>query len=354
MLASCSLAVVLTACLKLTQAVDVYLSPSPSFLHPTLSPEDASAALSRHLGLEAFEPLWDNSELSYSEEFFVGQGSKNALVVTVEENDASGKAFTNHGLTLQSFALNTSPSAPIYSLSSVLSTYLHHASNSFASIFSSYQFGQSNDVSSLLSFFKVSEQPAFAAIELSKLHDIGEEKGRYSEEYLEAADELRSFLEQLVDDDRFSVAVLTFASLSMSKRDAPQETQAPLPPSDRIPPQQPIGSISTCFTSLDTCNNGTSTCSGRGKCLQASKAGRTCFVCSCGVTTTGEGNKVKTDHWAGESCERKDISGPFVLLTGTVIVIILLIISSISLLYTVGDQPLPSTLLATAVATKKE
>jgi len=101
-------------------------------------------------------------------------------------------------------------------------------------------------------------------------------------------------------------------------------------------------------------NNSTSTCSGRGKCVEASKAGRTCFVCNCGKTTTGEGNKIKTDYWAGESCERKDISGPFVLLSGTVIVMVLLIVGSISLLYGVGDHPLPSTLLATAVNVKKD
>jgi hypothetical protein len=45
---------------------------------------------------------------------------------------------------------------------------------------------------------------------------------------------------------------------------------------------------------------------------------------------------------------------PFVLLSGTVIVIILLIVGSISLLYGVGDQPLPSILLATAVNAKKD
>ena len=45
---------------------------------------------------------------------------------------------------------------------------------------------------------------------------------------------------------------------------------------------------------------------------------------------------------------------PFVLLSGTVIVIIVLFIGSISLLYGVGEQPLPSTLLATAVNVKKE
>lgn len=47
-------------------------------------------------------------------------------------------------------------------------------------------------------------------------------------------------------------------------------------------------------------------------------------------------------------------SSPFALLSGTVVLIILLITGSISLLYTVGEQALPSTLLATAVYVKKE
>ncbi|KDR75115.1 hypothetical protein GALMADRAFT_249028 [Galerina marginata CBS 339.88] len=353
MLVPCSLALLFSASFQLTQAVHVYLSPSPSLLRSTLSPEDASATLSRHLGLEAFEPFWDASDLTHIEENFVGQGPKNVLVVTVEESDAS--AVIPYSLQ-HAFILETQPSTPISSLSSVVSTYLHRANIGFASIFSSFNFGELEDVSSLVTFFDAAEEPSFAAIELSKLHDIGKTYGHSSEKYIQVANKLRALLEEMVEDDRFTVAVLTFAtpsSASLVKRQAPQETQAPLP-SDFPAPQLPIGGISTCFTSLDGCNNGTSVCSGRGKCVEASKAGRSCFVCNCGVTKTGEGNKVKTDYWAGESCERKDISGPFVLLAGTVITIILLIGGSVTLLYGVGDQPLPSTLMATAVNARRD
>lgn len=98
MLLSRSLAVVLSASLQLARAVNIYLSPSPSSLRSTLSPEEASAALSRHLGLDAFEPLWGASDLTHSEEAFVGQGFKNALVVTVEEKDLPGTIITTHRL----------------------------------------------------------------------------------------------------------------------------------------------------------------------------------------------------------------------------------------------------------------
>jgi len=85
--------------------------------------------------------------------------------------------------------------------------------------------------------------------------------------------------------------------------------------------------------------------------MQASKAGKTCFVCACNQTTTQDG---KTQTWVGEACERKDISGPFVLLVGSSIVLILLIAGSISLLAGIGDDKLPSTLTGGAVGAKNE
>ena len=250
------------------------------------------------------------------------------------------------------------------------STYLHRARHSFASLYSSRDIDQPKDIQSLVSFFDSAESPAFASVDLSTLHDIRHTYGSSSDEYVQVADTLRAYLEQILDDDNFNLAIITLpppSTSSLFKRQPPVPSHTPSPS-----PQQPIGSISACFTTLDVCNNSTSSCSGRGTCVQASKAGRTCFVCSCGVTKTGEGNKVKTITWAGQSCERQDISGyvnsapyyrfcgsilcdsPFVLLSGTVIVIIVLFIGSVSLLYGVGEQPLPSTLLATAVNVKKE
>ena len=254
------------------------------------------------------------------------------------------------------------------SLSSVASTYLSYARHSFASLYNPHDFRQPKDIQSLVSFFDSAESPAFASLDLSTLHDIKQTYGSSSDEYIQVADKLRAYLEQILNDDDLNLAILTLpvsSTSSLLKRQTPVESQIP------VPPQQPIGSMSACFETVDVCNNSTSSCSGRGTCVQASKAGRTCFVCSCGVTKTGEGNMVKTVTWAGQSCERKDISGyvssnslwscgsilcdsPFVLLSGTVIVIIILFVSSVSLLYSVGEHPLPSILLATAVNMKKD
>jgi len=90
MLPPFSLCLLFSSVLQATQAVDVYLSPAPSHLRSTLSPEDASAALSRHLGVEVFEPLRDASDLAHSDDYFVGQGGKNALVLTMDESDVDG------------------------------------------------------------------------------------------------------------------------------------------------------------------------------------------------------------------------------------------------------------------------
>jgi hypothetical protein len=51
---------------------------------------------------------------------------------------------------------------------------------------------------------------------------------------------------------------------------------------------------------------------------------------------------------------RQPLCRPFVLLAGTVLVLILLVFGSISLLSSVGGHELPSTLLVTAVNGKRE
>ncbi|KAF5385928.1 hypothetical protein D9615_002269 [Tricholomella constricta] len=343
-----SLAVLLSA-LQFSRAINVYLNPQPTFLRSSMSPQYASGALSRHLGLETFEPFLDASSSQYNEESFVGKGVNNALLLTMDEHDAKAVLPPSYR---PSFQL---PSTPVDSLSSVISTYLHRAPHSFASIYDDGVSRQLKDVNSLSTFFESAEAPSFAALELTKFSNLREMYGSTSDEYAKSADEIRHFLEHAYENHRgLHIALLTFSTsaFSLGKRE-PQVSQFPVPV-NHSPPQQPIGSVSTCFTTLETCTNTTNSCSGRGQCFEANKSGRTCFVCVCGATKMGEGSKVKTDTWAGQSCERKDVSGPFVLLTGTVIVLILLIFGSISLLSSVGDNELPSTLLATAVHVKKD
>lgn len=313
--------------LRLSQAIHVYLHPSRTFLQSTLSPDDASSALSRHLGLESFEPLRDTSGSTYKEENFVGQGSPNALLLTLEEFDANGMHFVldfrgQYSLCQPiavlpdslkpSFNVSMPPSSSTRSLSSVITTYLHRAKHSYRSIYDSHASSrQFAEIDNLRTFFDTAHTSAFAALELRDLAEIRLTYGPESEQYIIAADTTRAFLQRALfrsEDGALQIAVLTYspsATPSYSKRESsPRVSQAPFPP-----PQEPIGSVSTCFITEDACNNGTTSCSGRGQCVAATKAGRTCFICACGNTTTGVGNGVKTATWVGESCERKDVSG---------------------------------------------
>ncbi|KAK7006007.1 hypothetical protein R3P38DRAFT_3040861 [Favolaschia claudopus] len=352
-----TLAVVLGG-LHAAQAVNVYLYPPQPSLHSNLGVEDANAALSRHLGLEIFEPFLDGSAV---EESFVGQGSDNVLLLSLEDVDAEAVRIPS---SLQhSFKLPTPPSTPVPSLYSVISTYLHRAKHAYTSIFSTDPSSQSRkawytaELDSIMSFFDSAAHGAssFAAVELSGLANIRNSQGVDSKDYRAVIESTRKLLEHAISHNT-RIAMLTFspspATHTELKRAAdPEGSQAPFP---RPPPHSPIGSVSTCHTSLDACNNATASCSGRGECASATKSGRTCFVCSCGVTSTGSGNQVKTERWVGESCERKDISAPFVLLTGTTIALILIIAGSVSLLTAVGNVELPSVLMGGAVLTKKD
>jgi len=340
--------------LQATQAVNVYLYPPQTFLRSTLAPEDASAALSRHLGLEIFEPLHDNS---YNEESFVGQGPNSALLLTLDDADAQAVRIPSS--LRSSFELPYPPSYQIWSLSTVISTYLHRAAHTYTSIYAADPSSQSRkawytaELDSITSFFANAKGASFAAAELSGLANVRATHGVDSDEYRTSLEATGKMLEYAVEHN-IHIAMLTFSpshSPELKRAPAPQLSQAPFP---RPPPQSPIGSVSTCHTTLDACNNTTSSCSGRGECLGATKVGRTCFVCSCGTTQTGSGNQVKTQTWVGESCERKDISGPFVLLAGTTIVLLLVIAGSISLLYSVGNIELPSVLMGGAVNAKKD
>jgi len=337
----------LVSALRTCHAVQVYLSPQNPFVQHELLPDEATTTLSHHLGLEQFEPLRDTSNANY-EENFIGQGAHNVLLLTLDSDDVDAVLPDSMRPT---FTLAT-PS-PVYSLSSVISTYLHRARHVYESVFDAWNLRNHH---SLSEFFKSAEGPAFAGVELSNLVNIRERLGKCSEQYKQAVAAVRDLLEEAQEDDsNWRVAVITFDSQTsrpLSKRE-PSPQQSPLP-SNRPPPQEPIGSVSTCFSTLDACVDGTNNCSGRGQCVGASKAGKTCFICTCKATKTGEGKQTKTEYWVGQSCERKDVSGPFVLLSGTAIILLLLSFGSIYLLSAVGDAELPSTLMATAVNAKRD
>ena len=147
----------------------------------------------------------------------------------------------------------------------------------------------------------------FAAVELTGLSDIAQEFGLTSEQYRLASRATRAMLESVMAHPSVHLALLTFAPEleSIYRREDDPPAQTPLPVPSPVP-QQPISGISTCFATEDACSNSTMSCSGRGQCLKATKAGRSCFVCSCRTIISEKGKK---ETWVGDACERKDVSG---------------------------------------------
>lgn len=55
-----------------------------------------------------------------------------------------------------------------------------------------------------------------------------------------------------------------------------------------------------------------------------------CYACRC------------EDKWGGPACEKKDISSPFFLIAGVSIFAIFAVGSAVGMLFTMGQQELPS------------
>ncbi|KAJ8514196.1 hypothetical protein ONZ45_g8253 [Pleurotus djamor] len=341
--------------IQLAHATSIYLNPASATFSEPKSAEEATFALSQHLSLEHYEQIQDNL---HGEQPFVGQGMRDALLLAADEDDA--KAILPD--TLQ--AISTLEDSLDGNPRPLLTTFVHRASESYSSVFASVDAPSTENlpqdfvksIRSLSNFLATSQHPAFAAFDLSPLKQIRSKFGPQSAEYDAALEEARLFIhDAIATTETLRFALITYSSSTRVERAVgSQQTQSPFPGDHPPPPQKPIGSISTCFSTADACNNGTSSCSGRGTCIQASKAGRSCYVCTCEVTKSGSGAQTKTEYWAGESCEKKDVSGPFVLLTGTVITIILLLVGSVGLLSGVGSQELPSVLMGGLVGGKRD
>lgn len=113
----------------------------------------------------------------------------------------------------------------------------------------------------------------------------------------------------------------------------------------------PLGILKTCYESQSKCVASTNGCTGHGQCVNRNggdKArGFDCWHCACKaetITHDGKGMETsqKTIYWGGPACQKKDVSVPFWLLTGTGVLLAFLISSGIGLLYSMGSEELPS------------
>lgn len=81
----------LAASTTLVSAGNLYFVPPKSYATGLESLQDASAAISRHLGLEMFESVKDDSKALQVEEEFVGKSSGDYLLLTLSSRDAEGE-----------------------------------------------------------------------------------------------------------------------------------------------------------------------------------------------------------------------------------------------------------------------
>ncbi|KAI0709604.1 hypothetical protein C8T65DRAFT_575702 [Cerioporus squamosus] len=309
----------------LCQAVRVYLHPDVH-VPPRISANKAGAVLSKHLALERFE---DATPFVGEQELLFGAGLSTGVLLTISSGDV--KEVVPASMRTHSFSISSHPSHD--SLSSLIPSYTDRAHHVYSYVHEpSCSDHGLQEVANLKDFVNGDYTPdRFGAFDFTSLSK-------------EAHHALREMLKGLSARSDIKLAIVTVPSVHHhghkhhDKRQQPP--QSPLPPP--LPrPAEPIDSISTCYTSADACGNATSACSGHGECVSASKAGKTCFVCACSATTDLKGRK---EHWAGRACERKDVSGPFVLLAGTTVTLLLLVGGSVALLSAVGSAELPQIL----------
>ncbi|KAL8933053.1 MAG: hypothetical protein Q9211_005991 [Gyalolechia sp. 1 TL-2023] len=108
------------------------------------------------------------------------------------------------------------------------------------------------------------------------------------------------------------------------------------------------GILPVCQSSLEKLIDATNNCSGHGlpylKHNGTSDKTTDCYACKCRKTILdrGDGRGVKTVEWAGPACSKKDISIPFWLLAGISIGLVAAVTWGIGLLYSIGQEELPS------------
>ncbi|KAA6416388.1 MAG: hypothetical protein FRX48_01108 [Lasallia pustulata] len=109
------------------------------------------------------------------------------------------------------------------------------------------------------------------------------------------------------------------------------------------------GILPICHSDEATCESATDSCAGHGKCVLKYTTGSgenltsTCYACQCGNTTrVNADGTVKTTFWGGPACQKKDVSSPFFLIAGFTIVLVATVSWGIGLMFSIGQEELPS------------
>lgn len=105
----------------------------------------------------------------------------------------------------------------------------------------------------------------------------------------------------------------------------------------------PHGILPVCHTTLESCVSATNNCSGHGTPYRKAGGKPDCYACRCGKTSnTDSEGRVKTIHWGGPACQKKDVSVPFFLLAGLTIGLVATVSWGVGLLVSIGQEDLPS------------
>jgi hypothetical protein len=104
--------------------------------------------------------------------------------------------------------------------------------------------------------------------------------------------------------------------------------------------------IPLCHSSFNSCTEATNNCSGHGVCFRkygSDGAQGNCYTCGC-IATVGVKNGTdytKTTNWGGSACSKKDVSGPFWLISIFSVVMVGVVSWAIGLLFSIGEEKLP-------------
>ena len=140
----------------------------------------------------------------------------------------------------------------------------------------------------------------------------------------------------------------SFLATPASQEDSPFIKQADDNKNDTSPV---LGILPTCFMEKNECEKKTHGCSSHGKCIllhnQTVSSKGPCWGCACVphvafIPGLGNEAKKKTTYWGGPACQKKDVSVPFFLFVTIGILFAFLISASIGMLFSVGNEELPS------------
>ncbi|WVQ80650.1 hypothetical protein IAT38_002755 [Cryptococcus sp. DSM 104549] len=346
------------------QPLQVYLHPTPqhpSSSHPshltppTLSAEQAKAVLAHHLG----QDLADFEEIPQDEGLW-------AHLMGMWEGVEGGKAkvvVVDGGVEAQDVLPTSLPPQPSFYLKddirthSLLQPYLTEAKDllahildalpeftkSFKDIFDlagtkaaavlSHELSCLTALADSIPWINHSGQYPWEAITISGLGDVQ----RGDEVWETGRQGVKAGLEAMTTPDSPPLLLIIRPSSSTSRKLVSRAAPVALTYKSNTTLAE------ACYTSNETCSEATS-CNGRGACgLQGKSGDSECWGCKC------------RNGYAGVECQKDDYSTSFIIIVFSALLLGSVTIGGITLLASIGDTKLPSTLtLAVGSASKHD